>query len=267
MKESEKILNEINKTCDEQLPEELKKHILGNLWNLYKSKKEETMDEEYIIDAIPKFEKPDMYLVHKAIENLKNNEKGISLQETKIILDWCIYNNRLTLSKLGVNNTTNSYDGYCELSQLLTIYPLEQLGLKVTKNTANDSFNYPYNHSFGSVRFLINNGKYSYYQYFLIDSTYRQFFIKDRCSKIYYYLNEKKLPDPGFFVKDKHFAGELIKNGYIELNKETAKKYGQPFSESGKQNINLDYIDSIINKTNDYSLNISELDDINIKMP
>mgnify|MGYP003586567046 FL=1 len=61
-----------------------------------------------------------------------------------------------------------------------------------------------------------------------------------------------KTPDPGYFVKNKVFAKELIKNGFIKLNEEVAKEYGEPFYLSSlklgeKPNKKINYYDNIIN--------------------
>lgn len=95
--------------------------------------------------------------------------------------------------------------------------------MKVTKNTARYCFDYPYNHAFGTVRFsIVENGK-PVEKYFLIDTTYRQFFIKEKCSKIHYYLGDMIAPTIGYFIEDEEFAKTLMEDGFIELTPLTAK--------------------------------------------
>ena len=104
-------------------------------------------------------------------------------------------------------------------------------------------------------------------EHFLIDATYRQFFTKEKCSKGMYYMD--KTPDPGYFVKNKVFAKELIKNGFIKLNEEVAKEYGEPFYLSSlklgeKPNKKINYYDNIINSNEDYKYNKDELEENDI---
>ena len=78
-----------------------------------------------------------------------------------------------------------------------------------------------------------------------------------------------KTPDPGYFVKNKVFAKELIKNGFIKLNEEVAKEYGEPFYLSSlelgeKPNKKINYYDNIINSNEDYKYNSSELEEDDI---
>ena len=106
-------------------------------------------------------------------------------------------------------------------------------------------------------------------EHFLIDTTYIQFFTKDKCNRGMYYYNEQK-PSPGYFVKNKIVANEIINKGYIKLNKEIAKEYGEPFYLSSleineKPTKKIDYYNNIINSNEDYSYSKDELeeDDIN----
>lgn len=263
------LLNEMNETCDEELDERLKKHILLNLWNTYLQKKEIIMggDNLYLIEQKPDMYHIDIYSVKQSIENLKNSNNGISLEDANNIIKWSVYNTRKNLINLGVDVDIHSLDGYCELAQLISLYPLEQLGLTVTKNTVSDSFDYPYNHAFGTVKFLINEDDNPVEKYFLIDTTYRQFFIKEKCNKIQFYLDEMIGPDVGYYVEDKAFAQELMKSGFIELNEDTAKKYGEPFTKVFNTDNNINYFESIVNSKNDYVLSEGDLEGLNVRLP
>lgn len=94
--------------------------------------------------------------------------------------------------------------------------PFENLGVKVTKNKAKDTFGYRFNHSFGPATLPIEeNGEVTMKTY-LIDPTYRQFFSSVRCNEGRYYTLEENTglvanPDPGYFVKDEKAARELLK--------------------------------------------------------
>lgn len=261
-----KILNEIERVSKENTSDDLKKHIIGNLWNLYCNKKENIgiteNNELYIVNENPKIINYDNNDFINAISLYKTN-KYISIDDAIIILDMIVQHVRKIFSSFGIDIKNHTLDGYCELSQILTIYPLEKLGLKVTKNTAKKCFDYPLNHAFGTVTFnIMKNGIISE-KTFLIDATYRQFFTSEKCNRGMYYLN--KIPDVGYFVKDKNFAANLIRDGYFILNDETAKKYGEPFyktnfhlNENYKNNT-TNYFNSIINSNEDYVYNISDL--------
>lgn len=262
------ILDEIDRTCDEKLNDDMKKYILMNLWKLYNSEKAKSDDNEiYIIDQNPTDEKVDLSIVKQVVSNLKDPKVSITREDANILLKWTVQNTRDNLSKLGIDIKKHSLDGYCELAQLLSIYPLEQLGLNVTKNTAKYCFDYPYNHAFGTVKFSIQEDGKIKDIYFLIDTTYRQFFIREKCSKVQYYLGDIASPSVGYFVEDKEFARTIMKDGFIELDSFTAKKYGEPFTKVGKGEEDIDYFDSIINCTNDYVLDISSIGELNVNLP
>ena len=136
------------------------------------------------------------------------------------------------------------------------------MGFKVTKNTAQNDFDYNLNHAFGTLTLNVKDNDEINEEHFLIDATYRQFFTKEKCNKGMYYMG--KTPDPGYFVKNKVFAKEIIKNGFIKLNEETAKEYGEPFYLSSlklgeKPNKKINYYDNIINSNEDYKYNKSNI--------
>ena len=196
--------------------------------------------------------------------NSYKKNKYVTTDNAKYILNWAVQNTRKFISELGISIKGNSLDGYCELAQFVTLYPLEKMGFKVTKNTAQNDFDYNLNHAFGTLTLNIKENDEIKEEHFLIDATYRQFFTKEKCNKGMYYMG--KTPDPGYFVKNKVFAKEIIKNGFIKLNEETAKEYGEPFYLSSlklgeKPNKKINYYDNIINSNEDYKYNKSELED------
>lgn len=271
MSELDRILKEISRVSNEKLDDRLKKHIIENLYNSYLTEKERfgisENNEDYIINTKPEIKNIPDKEVTRVIKDYKTNN-ALSINEAKMILDWIIDYVRNYFSTFGINIMNHSLDGYCELSQFLTICPLEKLGLEVTKNTAQNCFDYPLNHAFGTVNFnILENGKITK-QTFLIDATYRQFFTKEKCNKGMYYLDRK--PDVGYFVKDKVFASNLIKDGYVLLTKENAKKYGGAFFKvsldlNQRGNVNhIDYYDRIVNSKENYASNENEINYENI---
>ena len=230
-------------------------------------------NESYIIDAKPTKKEINITSLEEALNNYKNNNY-LTHKEVKLILDSVINFTWSMLERLAVNLDNSSLNGYCELAQALSLLPLESINLKVTKNRANKCFNYPFNHNFGTVTFNEKiDGKIEEKTY-LIDPTYRQFFTSIRCNEGRYYTEEentgkKTAPDPGYFVKDKSFAKELISNGYIELTKINAYKYGSSFYLSGllkdnkEKEIDINYYQNIIDSKDEYKISLEELDMFN----
>ena len=293
------ILNTIMNVYNENLPNKKKHDLLSSLWtNYYKLsyKLNIQLDEAYNLYLIGENESYAIYQEpeRKEIDNkklqialnhyneIKNNEfkEGLTNEEIKVLLDYSIENARKAFDSLGINVKTNSLNGFCELGQALTIMPLENLGLEVTKNSATACFNYPFNHVFGTVTFPYQDNDKVIDKTYLIDSTYRQFFSTVRCNEGRYYTEEentnlKVAPDPGYFITDIAFAKTLMKDGYIELTKENAKKYGEAFYKASislknikyLQNSNTDYYYKIMFDNEDYKINKNELEGLNLMFP
>ncbi len=293
------ILNAIMKVYNENIDNDKKHQLLSTLWTKYYKLSEKLnikLDEAYNLYLIGEnesyiiYQEPERKMIDKGklqgalnhYNEIKNNgfKEGLTDEEIKILLNYSVENARKSFDNLGINLKTNSLNGLCELGQALTIMPLEHLGLKVTKNSSYDCFNYPFNHVFGTVTFPYQvNGRVVDKTY-LIDSTYRQFFSTTRCNKGRYYTEEentglKVAPDPGYFITDIDFAKTLMKDGYIELTKENAKKYGDSFYKASislkniklLNNSNIDYYSKIITYNEDYKVNKNELDGLNLVFP
>lgn len=267
----DQILEEIKKVSNENLEDKYKKHIIGNLYSLYYERCEmmgiTEGNNEFIIDYEPETNIVDYTKVRDIVNYYKKN-KYMSIDQANYLLDWTTHNTRRFISELGININGNSLDGFCELAQFVTLYPLEKMGFKVTKNTAKKDFDYNLNHSFGTISLNINENNKINEEHFLIDTTYIQFFTKDKCNRGMYYYNDQK-PSPGYFVKNKIVANKIINKGYIKLNKEIAKEYGEPFYLSSleineKPTKKIDYYNNIINSNEDYSYSKDELEDDDI---
>ena len=296
----EEILNTIMNVYNEDLDNDKKHRLLSTLWTRYYKLSEKLNikldeaynlyligeNESYIIYQEPERKKIDKEKLQQTLNHykeIKNNgfKEGLSDEEIKILLDYSVENARKAFDNLGINVKTNSLNGLCELGQALTIMPLENLGLEVTKNTATTCFNYPFNHAFGTVTFPYQDNDKVVNKTYLVDSTYRQFFSTMRCNEGRYYTEEentnlKVAPDPGYFVTDEIFAKTLMKDGYIELTKDNAKKYGEafrkasiPLKELGKEDPNKDekYYESILLNNEDYIIRESELEGLNLFFP
>ena len=288
------ILERIMDVYDDNLANDEKHQLLSTLWTKYYKLSEKLNikldnaynlyllgeNESYIIYQEPERKAIDKDLLEEAInhyKNIKNNNtnEGLTLEEIKILLDYVVEYARSKFESLGINLKISSLNGLCELGQNLTIMSLEKLGLKVTKNSADVCFNYPFNHVFGTVTFPYQDHDKVVDKTYLIDSTDRQFFTTVRCNEVRHYTEEentglKVAPDPGYFVTDKDFAKALMRDGYIELTKENAKKYGEafykasiPLKEISKLNIEdkKDYYMLILSNDEDYRIKMSELED------
>ena len=299
MEALKEILNTIISVYNENLPNDKKHQLLSSLWTRYYKLSEKLNiklneaynlyligeNESYIIYQEPERKRIDNKKLEIALNHyneIKNNgfKEGLTDEEIKTLLDYSVENARKSFDNLGINVKTNSLNGLCELGQALTIMPLENLGLEVTKNSASLCFNYPFNHVFGTVTFPYQDNDRVIDKTYLIDSTYRQFFSTMRCNEGRYYTEEentnlKVAPDPGYFITDIDFAKTLMKDGYIELTKENAKKYGEAFYKASislkniksLHNLNIDYYSNIIFNNEYYKVNKNELEGLNLVFP
>lgn len=165
-KELNKILDKIeNLYYDDDL--ESKQKDLLNLWtkyyqlsNSYNIELSRAYDlyllgenVSYVLDAKLNYNK-DLITPVEIINKLKDNT-GISMNEANIFLSWIVNRTWNNLSHFGIDMSRNSLNGFCEFAQLSSLYPLENMGLNVTKNTAEDSFGYLFHHAFGTVEIPI----------------------------------------------------------------------------------------------------------------
>lgn len=220
----------------------------------------------YILDSELNYEN-NLEVPNRVIDKLRyvienNKDKlncGLTIEEVNTFLKWIVNRVWKNLTFFGIDLSRNSLNGYCEIAQFLSIYPLESLGLNVTINTAEDSFDYMFHHAFGTVEIPINLNGIVENKVFLIDPTYKQFFTAVRCNYGRYYAKEENTglivaPDPGYFMRgenEKNICKQIIKNGYILLDDDVAKVYGDGFK---KASISLENFDNF-NKLNLYSGN------------
>ena len=281
-----KILLAIMDVYNEDITNDKKHEVLSKLWTDYYKLSEKyniKLDfayqlyligesESYIIKEEPKRFIIDENRLDDAIDSLKKGN-DLTNEEIEILLQASVMNARRGFETLGIDTKNNSLNGFCELGQALSLMPLENIGLEVTKNSATGSFDYPFNHAFGTATFPYNGATKTY----LIDTTYRQFFTTNRCNEGRYYQEEentglKVAPDPGYFVEDKDFARRLMRNGYIELTEETATKYGEAFNKASIplkdidkiNDSNINYYQRILNDREDYKISSGELDGLNV---
>ncbi len=281
-----KILLAIMDVYNEDMDNNKKHEVLSKLWTDYyklSDKYNIKLDfayqlyligesESYIINEEPKRFVIDESRLDEAIDSLKKGN-DLTDEEIEVLLQASVMNARRGLETLGIDIKNNSLNGFCELGQALSLMPLENIGLEVTKNSASESFDYPFNHVFGTVTFPYNGLTKTY----LIDTTYRQFFTTNRCNEGRYYQEEentglKVAPDPGYFVEDEKFARSLMSNGYIELTEENASKYGEAFKRASIplkdidkiNDNNINYYQRMLNDREDYKISVGELEGLNV---
>lgn len=287
MEELKNLLNLIIDIANKDMSDIEKHKLLSDLWTKYyklSNKLNIELDEEYNLSLLLEQssfivkqnsikKEIDYDLLDESIQRIKNNN-GISEHEAINILNWTVENTKDNLSTilkyLGKDIESDSLASFCEVAQATTLMPLEKIGIKVTKNNASDSFKYPYNHAFGTASFNIIENDNIIEKTYLIDTTYRQFFTTVKCNEGMYYKKDSIAPDPGYFA-DEEFAKILLMNGYIELNQETAKLYGEPFYKSSlplnSETFDIDFYNNIINKSGDYSANQTDIENFNLDLP
>lgn len=221
-------------------------------------------------------------ILKSILERRKNGENvGISYDYVLVLLEWAISNTRKQIASLGVDLNNSSFNGFCDLAQISSLVPFENMGLVVTKNSIEDVFQSVNHHVFGTVTFpVFQNGKVENIM-FLIDPTYRQFFTATRCNEGRYFVaieDDNPIgPDPGYFMDNSlkiNFSNELICNGFIVFNEENAKIYGDGFSYSNVSRNNIskmfpiinntsgkEYIDKVKKHSTSYSLTINDLEE------
>lgn len=282
MEELKKLLNLILEVSNQNINNEEKHNLMANLWTKFYKLSNDLdikLDEEYNVSLLVEqssfilnqnlIKKDiDYNLLNESITKIENNTPILE-NEAINILNWTVLNAKENLKEilkcLG-KDINDSLSGFCEITQAISLIPLENIGIKVTKNTAKDSFGYLYNHAFGTATFNIISNEKIIEKTYLIDISYKQFFSTSKCNYGYYYKKDAIAPDPGYFA-DKEFARKLLANGYIELNSETAIKYGKPFCESCRIKSNINFYNNIINKGGNYSAKETDLEDFNLELP
>ena len=230
----------------------------------------------YIIDFNPyQITNPNPYYLANIETNLKNNE-SITNQEAIDFLNTISY-----LTRYKKNPKLNNYDNKCDTAQSILYYYLKNLNLKVlAKTTQHTITNNIIGHNFLVVELIVESKK----KHYLLDPTYIQFFKKDKCTKENYYINSMYpdylllTPDPGFFIQEsmKQSASFLLNHGFIPLNEDTAKMYGDSFynTKTGPITFNLTfksipgeiYLNAFLNGSESLSISEEKLIELNLNI-
>lgn len=196
---------------------------------------------EYVIDEDKKQEA--LYRLKKVLANRKNGiPDGISIEDANLILEADVQNARIGLSNPSIDKIDifeASLGGACGISQAATVFPLLELGVQVTVNNVGSLPDCNDKHAFATCTLPIKDCNQIYEKQFLIDVTYRQFFLAIECNKGRFFegdrrFKDKKSPNAGYYVcktsEGISFAKELLTKGYVELTEKNARIYGNGFS-------------------------------------
>ena len=155
MNELNKLLKNIMEVAEKNISNDDKHKIISELWTEYyklSSELDIELEEELNInslletysfvvkqDAIKK--EIDYDLLFETKDKIKNNS-GITEIEAINMLNWTVENTKenlsTVLSQLAKDPSSDTLAGFCQVSQSLTLKPLESIGVKVTKNNVTD---------------------------------------------------------------------------------------------------------------------------------
>lgn len=178
---------------------------------------------------------------------LSENEKdkvnnGLSEKEAIELLEWVVQRDR---QLLNIENNGKIQDesllGCCGFSQGVVYTLFEKMGLKANVSNINPTISGKGlgGHAFNTVSIPIKdkNGN-CYLKTYLIDATFRQFFLRDEVSVSGRFIKDKSYgnkvaPLAGYWCMKleggKEFADEILKTGFVELTPKNAKIYGDSF--------------------------------------
>ena len=216
---------------------------------------------KYIMDIKPKIKKySEVELMRiatieeklkKAIEFNKENqniESGIEEKEAISLLEWTVQNARESFFR-KTKDEEASLLGACGLGQAITGSTLKNMGLSPYIVNADPTLQkYTYRHAFVAVDIPIQQGDNIQNKFYLIDTTFRQFFLRDEVTNSSGdYIKDKKFGNrvasiPGYWMlkikNGEQLAKNILANGFIELTEENAKIYGDAFTLSDRDRKN-----------------------------
>ena len=214
---------------------------------------------EYIMSSKPLIKSVDKMKFFSARNKLLEGKK-LSKEESEVILDFYVSEARNAMAEvLGLDLENDPLINKCDVAQKLLGSSLEKVGVTVyPKETRSVISNECLGHSFLVVRISDND--------YLVDITYRQFFIKENCDIDRLNMVDDLViesPDPGYFASREPIRGTaktILEKGYAPLNGTTAKHYCDTFyfSKRGRgpySNIEGNtYLNSLLKETHDYSI-------------
>ena len=224
------------------------KKSLKAFWG-YKEGKKFVIDTQPYIKEYNEIELANISNIEEKLKNiLEKNAKskkivdGLTIDEVNKLLEWVVQADRKCLNKdLKEDIREKSLMGYCGLSQGIVYTILKKMGVEARVSNVNETIKSENlrRHAFNSVAIPVKQQDGTYIEKnFLIDATYRQFFLRDRSSISGRYIKDKRFggkvaPIAGYWCINlpggEKFAEEILSSGFVELTPENAKLYGDSF--------------------------------------
>lgn len=187
--------------------------------------------------------------LRKVLEaNKEKQNQGITEQEAEEILKWTVQNTRNELAK-DRNLQEESLLGCCGFGQAITAQTLRNMGLNPNVCNVNPTIGEDIGrHAFITVNIPIKTSEKVEDKMYLVDTTFRQFFLRDEITNSRgEYIKDKEFgnkvaPMAGYWLLKmqggRELAEEILSKGYIELTEERAKLYGDSFILEEKERKN-----------------------------
>ena len=186
---------------------------------------------KFILHSEPKVVQVNKDIIEN-IESKLKDDMAIDEEEVTILLDYICYETRCKLSHDLENETFESKD--LRATSIISNY---FNSLNVVTHACNTKINIDediVNNYFLTIEINTNLYGQSIKIPYLIDTTYRQFFLKERCNSEYeiikngFYIRKE---NPGYFIHpyDKEEISVFLRDGYALLDPEFSSIYGNSF--------------------------------------
>ncbi len=185
---------------------------------------------EYILNTNPLVMNNINYEEIKQIESKIKNKEPLTEEEADYFLDFVVYATRCKV----VKDFSETFEYKCDLAQSIMTYYLRSLGIETHPNSTQATIAPEVEgHNFNVVRLNVLGEDKDY----LVDATYRQFFLKDNCQDSKFVTYQGLIlvsAHPGYFIKKEDYAlvEDFLKHGYMEMNGKNAKVYGDSFFQT-----------------------------------
>lgn len=181
----------------------------------------------YILDSNPNKLEINYDFISTIEKNLEENIP-LTKEETNYFLDYLVY---ATRTKLTNDLDNYSFEWKCDTAISIIGNYLNSLNVQYNVCDSQKVITQGITgHTFMIVKLNTEDGIINY----LVDPTYRQFFIRDNCTKEKYVLINGMYiitPSPGYFIKDedKNIIKTFLQKGYSVLDHNIARIYGDSF--------------------------------------